>query len=79
MVQKPNKSTSSQKQLLIKYAKYSAIAFQMVGAFVAFSLGGNWVDKHYNLNFPYFTLLGVLIALVSVFYSIFNLTKDKSE
>ncbi|MBP9690164.1 MAG: AtpZ/AtpI family protein [Bacteroidia bacterium] len=51
----------------------------MVGAFVAFSLGGNWVDKHYNLNFPYFTLLGVLIALVSVFYSIFNLTKDKNE
>ena len=62
---------NNRKQSLTNYAKYSAFAFQMIGVFVALSLGGNWVDKHWQLKFPYFTLLGVFVSLVSIFYSLY--------
>lgn len=70
---------NSRKQSLTSYAKYSAFAFQMIGIFVALSLGGNWVDKHWNLKFPYFTLLGVLVSLVSIFYTLYALINKNNE
>lgn len=70
---------NSRKQSLISYAKYSAFAFQMIGIFVALSLGGNWVDKHWNLKFPYFTLLGVLVSLISIFYTLYALINKNNE
>ncbi len=71
---------NNRKQSLTNYAKYSAFAFQMIGVFVALSLGGNWVDKHWQLKFPYFTLLGVFVSLVSIFYSLYALiNRNDSE
>jgi hypothetical protein len=70
---------NNRKQSLINYAKYSAFAFQMIGIFVALSLGGNWVDKHWNLTFPYFTLLGVLLSLISIFYTLYALINKNNE
>lgn len=67
----PKPQQNNRKQSLTNYAKYSAFAFQMIGVFVALSLGGNWVDKHWQLKFPYFTLLGVFVSLVSIFYSLY--------
>jgi hypothetical protein len=79
----PNNNLKTQlnnrKQSLINYAKYSAFAFQMIGIFVALSLGGNWVDKHWNLTFPYFTLLGVLLSLISIFYTLYVLINKNNE
>jgi hypothetical protein len=51
----------------------------MIGTFVALSLGGNWLDKHYQFKFPYFTLLGVLVALVAIFYTLFSLVNQPDE
>jgi hypothetical protein len=51
----------------------------MIGIFVALSLGGNWVDKHWNLKFPYFTLLGVLVSLISIFYTLYALINKNNE
>ncbi len=68
----------NRKQSLNKYAKYSSLAFQMIAVFVGFSLGGDWIDKNYQFKFPYFTLLGVLFALVSVFYLLFKLIKEEN-
>jgi hypothetical protein len=51
----------------------------MIGVFVALSLGGNWIDKHWNLTFPYFTLLGVFIALIAIFYSLYALTTKSNN
>jgi hypothetical protein len=51
----------------------------MIGVFVALSLGGNWIDKHWNLKFPYFTLLGVFIALIAIFYSLYALTTKSNN
>ena len=70
---------NNRKQSLTNYAKYSAFAFQMIGVFVALSLCGNWIDKHWNLKFPYFTLLGVFIALIAIFYSLYALTTKSNN
>lgn len=56
-----------------KYAKYSSLAFQWVGGFVALSLGGNWLDNYLTLAFPAFTLTGVFVALFIIFYSLYKL------
>lgn len=68
----PKKSTQ-----LNSYLKYSAFGFQMVGIFVLLALGGNWLDKHFHMHFPAFTLAGVLLALVSVFYFIYKLIRNQ--
>ena len=71
---------NNRKQSLTNYAKYSAFAFQMIGVFVALSLGGNWLDKYWQFKFPYFTLLGVLVSLISIFYSLYALiNRNDSE
>lgn len=76
----PKPQQNNRKQSLTNYAKYSAFAFQMIGVFVALSLGGNWVDKHWQLKFPYFTLLGVFVSLVSIFYSLYAIiNRNDSE
>ncbi len=80
MEQNHKPQQNNRKQSLTNYAKYSAFAFQMIGVFVALSLGGNWVDKHWEFKFPYFTLLGVLVSLVSIFYSLYALiNRNDSE
>ena len=70
---------NNRKQSLTNYAKYSAFAFQMIGVFVALSLGGNWIDQQLNLIFPYFTLLGLFIALSTIFYSLYAITIKNSK
>lgn len=70
---------NNRKQLLAKYAKYSAFAFQMIGLFVGLSLGGNWLDKHWNFSFPFLTLTGVTIALVGSFYALFSIVKEDDQ
>lgn len=55
------------------YAKYTAIAFQYVAVFILLSLGGNYLDEHYDFGFPYFTLAGVFLGLVFIFYSVYKL------
>jgi hypothetical protein len=71
---------NNRKQSLTNYAKYGAFAFQMIGVFVALSLGGNWLDKNWQFKFPYFTLLGVLVSLISIFYSLYALiNRNDSE
>jgi hypothetical protein len=51
----------------------------MIGVFVALSLGGNWIDQQLNLIFPYFTLLGLFIALSTIFYSLYAITIKNSK
>lgn len=79
--QKPNNRSNPQdrRQSLGKYAKYSAFAFQMIAVFVVLSLGGNWLDKKMEYRFPYFTLAGVFISLISIFYSLYALVNKKED
>jgi len=53
----------------------------MIAVFVLLSLGGNWLDKHFQLSFPALTLTGVFIALVVIFYNVYTFAKaaEKEE
>lgn len=80
MEENPNSNSQpNRRQSLNKYARYSAFAFQMIAVFVLLSLGGNWLDEKMGYKFPYFTLAGVFIALISIFYSLFTLIKKINE
>lgn len=71
---RPKKST-----YFNNYVKYSAFGFQLIALFVIFSLGGNWLDKWVGNKFPAFTLTGVALALVVVFYLILKIIKDQDK
>lgn len=77
--QKVLKPQQTNKPSYNKYAKYSAIAFQWIGAFVGLSLGGDWLDKYLQHTFPIFTLTGVFLALFIIFYSLFKLVSPKNK
>jgi len=32
---------------------------------VAFALGGKWLDKHFGFHTPWFTLIGIILAITS--------------
>lgn len=69
----PNKPSYS------KYAKFSAIAFQWIILFVGLSLGGNYLDKHFQNHFPGYTLVGVFLALFIIFYTLFKLVTNSNN
>jgi uncharacterized sodium:solute symporter family permease YidK len=71
--------TPSNKPAYYKYVAFSALAFQWIGVFVILSLGGNWLDEHFQHHFPIFTLLGVFVALFVIFYSIFKLVNKSNQ
>ncbi len=56
------------------YAKWSGMAFQMLATIGLCTWGGIWLDDHYQMKFPVWTLslalLGVVASLVSVIRSI---------
>jgi apolipoprotein N-acyltransferase len=62
-----------------KYAKYSAFAFQFVAIFVALSLGGNWLDERMGYEFPIYTLVGVFVSLIAIFYSLYTFINKESN
>lgn len=79
--QPPQQPQKPEKKLtyLTDYVRYSAFGFQFIAIFVIFSLGGNWLDDYAGNKFPGYTLLGVTIALVAVFYLIFRLIKNNNN
>jgi len=47
---------------------------------VLLSLGGNWLDKRLEYKFPLFTLIGVFVALIAIFYSLFTfITRENKD
>jgi F0F1-type ATP synthase assembly protein I len=55
------------------FAKYSAIAFQMVGVILVTTLGGIKLDKITGLQTPVFT---IILSLLGVFAAIYIAVKD---
>jgi hypothetical protein len=81
MSNQPQKQTKpkSNKPPYNKYVVFSGLAFQWIGLFVLLSLGGNWLDKYLKNHFPAFTLTGVFLALLFIFYSIFRLANQSNK
>ncbi|MFZ9296461.1 MAG: AtpZ/AtpI family protein [Bacteroidia bacterium] len=58
------------KPPLSDYAKYSAIGLQMAGFIVACTFGGKLLDNNLELNFPAFTVTGIIIGVFGSMYFI---------
>ncbi len=68
-----SKNKTKKKKQLNKYLVLTSIPFQMGLTFYLGSYIGSLLDKKYNLEKNYFTILFVLLAL---FISIYNITKQ---
>ncbi len=68
-----SKNKTKKKKQLNKYLILTSISFQMGVTFYLGSYIGSLLDKKYNLEKNYFTILFVLLAL---FISIYNITKQ---
>ncbi len=74
----PNKTNDSQrnKNRLKNYAKYSGMAFQMMGIILMGTFAGFQADKWLELKFPVFTVSGVIISvIVAMYFAVKDLLK----
>jgi ATP synthase protein I len=55
------------------FAKYSGIAFQMIGIILVTTWGGTKLDKLTGFNIPVFT---IILSLLGVFAAIYTAVKD---
>ena len=62
------KPTKKEKKALSAYAKYSSIAVQMLVIMLAGVFGGRELDKWMELQFPVFTLLLTILAVILAIY-----------
>ncbi len=68
------------KKLLKNYAKYSSIGFQMIVIIGAGAFGGYKLDQYLELNFPVFTLVLTILAVVlAIYYSIKDFIKPNKK
>ncbi len=67
------KNKRKKKKQLNKYLVLTSLSFQMGVIFYLGSYIGSLLDKKYNLEKNYFTILFVLLAL---FVSMYNITKQ---
>ena len=64
------------KKELNSYARYSSIAFQMLGIMLAGVFGGRELDRWLEMQFPVFTLtLTILAVILAIYFVIKDLLK----
>lgn len=69
-------SSKKEKKALNSYARYSSIAFQMVVIMLAGVFGGRELDRWLELQFPVFTLvLTILAVILAIYFVIKDLLK----
>jgi len=74
---KPNKQKSNPSQLN-NYARYSGLAFQMIAIILVGVFGGIKLDEIVKWEFPVFTLVLTLVAVVaSMYYAVKDLIRFK--
>ncbi len=60
------------------YAKYSALAFQMIAMILLGAFGGKALDSWLEWDFPVFTVvLTILSAIGAIFYGMRELFKNR--
>ena len=74
---KPKKPKSNQSTLN-DYARYSGLAFQMIAIILVGVFGGMKLDDLVKWEFPVFTLVLTLLAVVlSMYYAVKDLIRNK--
>lgn len=61
-------SSKKEKKALSSYARYSSIAFQMLVIMLAGVFGGRELDRWLELQFPVFTLILTILAVILAIY-----------
>ena len=61
-------SSKKEKKALNSYARYSSIAFQMLVIMLAGVFGGRELDRWLELQFPVFTLILTILAVILAIY-----------
>lgn len=62
------------------YIKYSSIGMEMIGSVLLGGFGGNWLDKKFELGFPLFTIVLILLGLGATFtHLIMQLNADRKK
>lgn len=62
--------SKKEKKALNSYARYTSVAFQMLVIILAGVFGGRELDKWIELQFPVFTLVLTIIAVVLAIYTV---------
>jgi len=62
--------SKKEKKTLKAYARYSSIAFQMLVIILAGALGGRELDKWVEWEFPVFTLVLSILAVILAIYTV---------
>ena len=64
-----NNLSPKNKKSLSAAARYSGLAFQMLGTMLLGTAGGWWIDKHWSsIGFPVFTFIAVILSVVLAIY-----------
>ena len=68
----------NRRSALSDYGRYSGLAFQMIAIILAGFYGGIKLDKLVRWEFPVFTfLLTILAVILSIYYAIKDLVRNK--
>jgi F0F1-type ATP synthase assembly protein I len=67
---KTNTEPKDKSEKFRAIVKYSNIAFQMIGIIVIGTFLGFWLDKYFQLKFPIFTIVLILLSLFEAIYSV---------
>ncbi|MGE4290280.1 MAG: AtpZ/AtpI family protein [Salinivirgaceae bacterium] len=70
---KKPKNSDDKKSILVYFARYSGLAFEMLGIIALGTWGGIKLDEHYSGEFPLWTLV---LSLFSVFVALYLVLKD---
>ena len=62
--------SKKEKKALKAYARYSSIAFQMLVIILAGAFGGRELDKWVDWQFPVFTLVLSILAVILAIYTV---------
>lgn len=71
--QKPKNPKKQSNKGIQNFAKYSGLAFQMIGIILLTTLGGAKIDKMTGWDTPVFT---IVLSLLGVFGAIYISVKD---
>jgi hypothetical protein len=69
---KKKENNNPQKNQLYYFARYSSLAFEMLGIIILGVFGGKKLDEHRQGSFPIYT---VVLSLVAVFISLYIVLK----
>lgn len=71
MTQRKNKDNNKSSKYF--YAKYSGLAFEMLGIILLGVFAGQWLDKKTAMEFQLFTLI---LSLLAIFIALYLVLKD---